>query len=168
MKFINYPYFIVHRYTDHTRTLKRELKVHRIRICMYGCCISLQFQNLSSCRLSRLSFWFQLSQQTRLGSPVTQAKAFGDSLWEAFFVCWWGGQHARSFKILRYFEFLETFLKSNFFCFRYRRMFFRSPVWQQCNMLQYRWILHVHMQQRLHGGWTNLSRYESLNKYWML
>ena len=25
---------------------------------MYGCCISLQFQSLSSCRLSSLSLWF--------------------------------------------------------------------------------------------------------------
>ena len=64
---------------------KKRTKVHRKRTCTYGCCISLQFQNLSSCRLSSLSLWFQRSRQTRVGSLVPQAKAFGDSLCEAFF-----------------------------------------------------------------------------------
>ena len=46
---------------------------------------------------------------------------------------------------LGYPKFLEMVLKSFFLCFRYRWVFLRSPMWQQCNMLQYRWILHVHL-----------------------
>ena len=50
------------------------------------------------------------------------------------------------FKInLRYSKFHETIVKRFFLCFRYWWVFFRSPVWQQCNMLQYRWILHMHL-----------------------
>ena len=46
---------------------------------------------------------------------------------------------------LGYSKFLEMVVKSVFLCFRYRWVFLRSPVWQQSNMLQYRWILHVHL-----------------------
>ena len=82
---------------------------------MYGCCISLQFQTLSPCRLSSLSLWFRRSRQTGVsGVALCRLKLSGIHYVRLSLVYWWG-DHSRSFKILRYFEFLETFLKRNIF-----------------------------------------------------